>query len=378
MLFSPFRVKGLELKNRLVMPPIVTIYCGPNGEVTDRLVAYLAERAASGIGLVIAEAAFVEMRGRGFPGELGIHDDALLPGLRRLVSTLKACGARTAIQLMHAGRRTSTQAAQERPVAPSAIPTVNGEKPRALRVEEIEALPEAYGAAARRAAAAGFDAVEVHMAHGYLLNEFISPISNRRRDRYGGSLENRLRLPLAVLRRVREVLGPEYPLFVRISADEFVEGGMRLPDWQRVAPILVANGADLIDVSSGIPESTVMGSAGLLSAPPRTQPGYMLHLAEGIKRAVSVPVIAAGRIHDPALAERALEEGKADLIGVARGLLADPAWAKKAAEGRAGEIVMCTMCGRCHRDLRSYKPITCPINPRLGLEYQAPAEPAKA
>ena len=375
MLFTPFKVKGLELKNRLVMPPIVCLYAGPNGEVTERLIAYLVARAAAGVGLVIVEASFVEMQGRAFPGEVGIHDDALVPGLRSLVSALKAAGAKTGVQLMHAGRRTSARACLEQPVAPSPIATVNGEEPRALRPDEIEALVDTYGRAARRAVEAGFDTVEVHMAHGYLLNEFISPISNKRTDRYGGSLENRLRFPLAVLRRVREVAGPDYPVMVRISADEFVDGGMRLADWQRAAPILVKNGADLIDVSSGIPESTEMGSAGLLTAQARTQPGYMLNLAEGIRRAVSVPVMAVGRIHSPALAEQALAEGKADLIGIARGLLADATWAKKAAEGRAADIVMCTMCGGCHRDLRSYKPITCPVNPELGLEYEAEAKP---
>ncbi len=372
MLFSPIKVRGLELKNRVVMLPIVAIYSGPEGEVTDRLVAYLAERAAAGVGLIIAEAAFVERWGRLFPGELGIHDDRLVPGLRRLASAIKSAGARAAIQLVHSGRNTKDLDRPEPPVAPSAIPTVNGPEPRAFRPDEIEALPETFAQAARRAGEAGFDAVEVHMAHGYLLNQFISPVANHRTDEYGGSLENRLRLPLAVLRRVRQVMGPDYPVFVRISADEYVDGGMRLPDWQGVAPRLVEEGADLIDVSCGMPESTEMYSGGLLTAQDRTAPGYMLHLAQGVKQSVSVPVLAAGRIHDPAVAERALADGQTDLVGLARGLLVEPQWVRKVREDRAGELRMCTLCGRCHRDLRSCQPISCPINPRLGHEFEEP------
>jgi 2,4-dienoyl-CoA reductase-like NADH-dependent reductase (Old Yellow Enzyme family) len=370
VLFEPFTLKDMQLRNRVVMLPIVTLYAGPEGEVTGRLLAYLEARAAAGVGLVFAEASFIEKRGRLFEGELGLHDDALIPGLRRLTQTIKSHGAKSCIQIVHSGRNTLDQTRDEPPVAPSAIPTVNGPMPRMLTKAEIEELPEQFAQAAHRAVSAGFDSIEIHMAHGYLLCQFVSPVANHRTDEYGGSLENRLRLPLAVLRRVRQTVGAGYPMLVRISADEYVQGGMRLSDWQGAAPALVEAGADCIDVSSGMPEATEPAFGGLLTAQSRTSPGYMLHLAEGIKRSVPVPVIAAGRLHDPDFCQHALQDGRTDLIGTARGLLADPQWVTKAQAGRKEDIVMCTLCGGCHRDLRAQQQISCPLNPRLGYEFE--------
>ncbi|MGB9858626.1 MAG: NADH:flavin oxidoreductase, partial [Moorellaceae bacterium] len=229
LLSGPIKIGRLELKNRMVMPPMVTNYAYTDGSVTPRLIAYHTERAKGGVGLIIVEATYVHPSGKGFKNQLGIYSDRLLPGLRRLVDAVHAQGAKIAIQLYHGGRQTTSAVTGQPIVAPSALPCATiGEVPKELTKEEIASLVRAFAEAARRAKAAGFDAVEVHGAHGYLINEFLSPLANKRTDEYGGSLENRMRFPLEVVRAVRQAVGPDYPVLYRLSADEKISGGLTL------------------------------------------------------------------------------------------------------------------------------------------------------
>jgi len=222
---------------------------------------------------------------------------------------------------------------------------------------------------AARCRRAGVDGVLVHAAHGYLINQFLSPSSNQRDDEYGGSFENRLRFALEVVAAVRRRAGADIPIIARISADEFLPGGLTLAETQIVARRLQEAGVDVISVSGGLPEAPTIGATGLKKGPAKTPPGYFVHLAAGIKGAVGVPVIAVGRLGDPAVAGQVLAGGHGDLIALGRGLLADPEWPNKVAAGRDAEIRRCTCCNGCHHHLYQQHPIVCKQNNQLGQEY---------
>lgn len=372
-LFSPITIKGLELKNRVVMPPMGTRYPTFGGGVTQRLIDYYVERAQGGVGLIIVQFSPVSPEGCSSLYPLAMWDDAFVPRLRDLTRAVQAKGARIAIQLAHAGGQTSSAFTRRPLVAPSAVPGLGRETPYELTQQQIAALVEAFGQAARRAVDAGFDAVELHMCHGYLLNQFLSPRYNRRTDLYGGDLAGRARFPLEALRRVRETAPDQVPVLCRLSADDAAPEGLELDEACKVAAMLEAAGADIIDVSAGVDESSEV------SVPPMSfPPGYLLPYAAAIKASVGVPVIAVGKLHDPLLAERALAEGKADLIAVGRGLLADSEWANKAAGGRYEDIRPCLACNRpeCHGRLAKQVGLGCVVNPALGREMLFRVSPA--
>ena len=315
-LFSPLAVKGLELQNRIVMPPMASNLATEEGEVTERHFDYYLSRA--GVGLTIVEHTFVEPGGQHRPKQLAVYADKFIPGLKKLAAKIREAGPEVALQLAHAGSRS---ASCPEPVGPSAVPhPVSGRVPRELTKAHLAELLAAYRAAARRAVAAGFSAVEIHGAHGFLLNQFLSPLTNKREDEYGGSLESRLRFPLAVVTAVREEVGPSYPILYRLGADDNMAGGFTLDEARQVAPKLVEAGVDILDISGG------MGGSRPAGAPP----AYFAPLAEGIKEMVSVPVILTGGITSPRLAEELLQRGKADLIGIGRALLAEPDWPRRA------------------------------------------------
>ncbi|MHB0884955.1 MAG: oxidoreductase [Bacillota bacterium] len=348
-LFDPFLLSGLRLRNRVVMAPMVSDYATEAGEVTLRLISYYGERADGGVGLITVEATAVAQSGRLGQNQLGIWADDQLQGLRYLVERIHATGAKVAIQLHHAGRQSSFGARIHADlVAPSPIPspTLPLSKPRELAPAEVRAIVLDFARAARRAATAGFDAIEVHAAHGYLLNQFLSPFSNYRTDEYGGDLEGRLRFPLEVLSAVRAAVGPEFPVGVRISAEEYVPGGHTLAESAVVARRLVESGAHYIHVSSGVPGG---------HAPPDAQGSDFsatVLLARGVKQVLAVnglsaPVIAVSRVVRPTTARRIVEGGLADLVAVGRALLADPLWFRKAAAGLDDEIRVCSGCRDC-------------------------------
>lgn len=367
LLTSPTRIGNMELRNRMVMAPMVTNYAYEDGSVTGRLRAYHEERAKGGVGLIIVEASYVHSSGKGFQNEVGMCSDKHIPGLRSLADVVHVHGAKIAIQLYHGGRQTTSNVTGQPIVAPSPIPDpTKGETPKELSKDEIAGLVRAFAEAARRAKAAGFDAVEVHGAHGYLINEFLSPYSNRRTDEYGGSLDNRMRFPLEVVRAVRQAVGPGFPVLYRMSADEKVPGGLTLDETRPFAVRLEQEGVDALHVSAGVYES-----AQWIIQPMSLPRGCLLDLAREVRSVVKIPVIAVGRINDPEVAETALAEGKADLIALGRELLTDPDMPRKATEGRLDEIRRCIACCQgCIDELFQDHPITCTVNPRTGFEAQ--------
>jgi len=311
-LLDPLEVKGLTLKNRIVMPPMQTSVATTEGAVTDKLIEHYTRRSKA-LGMLIIEHSYVSLDGRLSERQLGIYDDGLVPGLEKLSSSVHATGTPVVIQINHAGRTASTETTGTKPVAPS--PSENA---RELRTEEIEALTEAFAKAAERAMKAGFDGVEVHGAHGFLLNQFFSPLANRRRDMYGGSLENRMNFPLQVVERVRERVGGRL-LFYRLGSDDLDPEGTKIKDSKKFAVKLEEAGVDIIDVSGGL--------CGSRPTQLEDRQGYFISQAQQIKKEVNVPVIGVGGITEPEYANSLIQRGRVDLVAVGRALLKDPDWA---------------------------------------------------
>ena len=368
-LFSPGRLRHLELRNRVVMAPMESNLAAPDGSVSDEMLAYYAARAAGGVGMVIVEYACVDRPlGLGGAPQLAIDDDALIDSHRRLTSAIAAEGALSCLQLFHAGRQTLRRFTDgQAPVAASPIACrMYREEPREITVPEIEALVVKFEQAAARAAAAGYDAVEIHGAHGYLIGGFLSGAANRRTDAYGGSLENRLRFPLAVVSATRRGAG-DRPVIFRLSAEEFVEGGTTLDEAVAMAPQLVAAGADALHVSTGTGER-LDRNVDPVSAPQ----GWRIPLARRVREVAGVPVLTVGVIRRPEVAEAAIADGSADFVALGRALLADPQWADKARSGQAAAIRPCTSCNWCVDQLLAGKPLGCAENPRAGRETEPP------
>jgi 2,4-dienoyl-CoA reductase-like NADH-dependent reductase (Old Yellow Enzyme family)/thioredoxin reductase len=367
LLFSPLTIKNVTLKNRVVMPPMGTEFATSFGAVTQRLIAYQKERAAGGVGLNIVEHTVVESRGKLSPHMLGIYDDAHIAGLKSLVETVHDEGGKIGIQLGHGGRRAASSINGCRPIAPSAIPELEGEVPHEMTRSQIDYIQDCWRKAARRAKQAGFDVVEIHMAHGYLIHQFLSPLTNKRTDRYGGNLENRSRFALEILSRVREEVGEEYPIFCRIIADEFVEGGYSIVDAKRFAQLLERGGADVIDVSMGVPESAER------TIPPMFfDHGCNVDLTKEIKQQVNIPVICVGRIIHLEEAETVLQQKAADLVAMGRAHIADPRLVQKELAG--GNSRPCIGCNQgCIDRLYQGVAISCLVNARVGKEYQIPS-----
>jgi 2,4-dienoyl-CoA reductase-like NADH-dependent reductase (Old Yellow Enzyme family) len=321
-LLAPLSFSGLSLRNRIVMPPMWSGQANPDGQVNDRIVEYHRARA-SGCGLVIVEHAFVHPRGRHSATQIGGHSDAMVPMLERLVRAVKAEGATVCMQIAHAGSRASSAVLGANPLAPSAVRhpyEASGEIPEAMSRDDLDEVVRAFGDAAVRADAAGFDAVEIHAAHGFLLSQFLSPLTNRRDDQYGGSVENRFRLHLEVIAEVRRRLEGRRPVFVRLGAHDETPGGVELPDSTAAATAMASAGVSLIDVSGGLQGSRGAGKGA----------AYFLAYAQAIRQAVNVPVLVTGGIGDARLADTIVREGWADLVGIGRAMLNDADWARKA------------------------------------------------
>jgi NADPH2 dehydrogenase len=324
-LLSPLSFSGLTLRNRIVMPPMWSGLAAPDGAVTSQIVEYHRRRAAAGCGLIIVEHSFVHPLGRHSATQIGAHADAMLGGLGKLSAAVKAEGAVVCLQVSHAGSRCSSAVTGQRPLAPSAVRhpyEPDGEVPEAMTVAQIQDAVAAFGAAAVRAREAGFDAVEIHAAHGFLLSEFLSPLTNQRDDRYGGDEERRSQLHLEVLAEVRRALGGRLPVFVRLGAHDETPGGLEIDAATRTAARLAGAGADLIDVSGGLCGSRGAGKG----------PGYFVPYARAIKSGVRVPVSVAGGITDPVQADQIVRDAHADLVGIGRAMLNDADWARKAIE----------------------------------------------
>lgn len=370
-LFEPGRIGDLETRNRIVMPPMASNLGDGQGYVTQRLIDYYEERARGGAGLIIVEGCCIHYpQGKGPARQMSIDDDRYIDGLSRLAAAIKQHGACVAVQLQHSGRDSKTKFTGMQPVAPSPIATPWGDTPRELSLAEIAQVVRKFAAAAHRARQAGFDAVELNSGHGYLLAQFLSPAGNKRRDAYGGSLQNRARLLLEAISAIRAAVGPGYAVWCRLNAQEFgLRDGLTLEDTQQVARWAQQAGVQAIHVSA-----YGYGSYGIVNLP--SIPGALLPLAQAIKSQVSVPVIAVGRLK-PEVAERALEQGQADFVAVGRGLLADPHLPQKAASGHLEDATPCISCYNCLSNaFVGEADVSCTVNPCIGREREWQLTPA--
>ena len=375
--FEPMKINGLELKNRMVVSAMVTNYCTPDGKATEKFIAYHEHKAKGGWGLIITEDYAVTPTAGGFVNLPGLWEDGQIESHRKLTERVHAAGGKIAAQIYHAGRETSSAVTGVQPVAPSAVrePSMP-ETPRELTIPEIHTLVEQFGDCAKRAKAAGFDAVEVHGAHGYLVGAFASPFSNKRSDEYGGTIRNRARFGMEIIRNIKEKCGKDYPVLYRISSVEYVPGGLDIEESKVIARLMEEAGADCIHCSQGVYASTHT------IIPPSVFPwaGYVEHAAE-MKKAVQIPVIAVGRINDVEIAESVLQSKKADLVTMARASLADPELPNKVLKGRGDEVIRCIGCLQgCIGENGKGNGIRCLVNPLTGMEDEydlTPAEKAK-
>lgn len=369
-ILSSGQIGDVEVRNRLVMPPMGTNYADETGCVTDQLVEYYAERARGGAGLVIVEVAAVDYPvGKAISRQLRIDQDKYIPGLSRLADRIQKHGATGFIQLHHAGRQTTTSETEgQEPVSASAVTDeFLGTEPRAIETEEVKTLVEKFAAAADRAQRAGFDGVELHAAHGYLVGQFMSSRTNKRSDKYGGDLEDRMRFPLEIVEEIRERVGNDFGLSVRISADEFVEGGNDVDDAKQAAKMFEEAGVDVINITSGIYESMPQ-----LLEPMRFEEAWRTHLASKIGAVVDIPTIAVGVIRHADTMESVLTDSDIDFVAVGRGHIADPEIGRKIAEGRADEITPCISCnvGCLGEGIFADDQVSCTVNPEAGRELK--------
>ncbi len=332
MLFESFRLRGVTFPNRIVMSPMCQYSAAADGRATDWHLVHYGARAAGGAGLVMLEATAVESRGRISDRDLGLWDDGQVDGLARVVRFCQAQGARVGVQIAHAGRKAWSDRkgrGPEQPVGPSPLPFAEGwAVPAELTAGEVARVVESFRRAAERALWAGFDVLEIHAAHGYLLHEFLSPLANRREDEYGGSLPNRLRLPLAVIAAVRSAWPEDRPLFIRVSASDYAAGGLTVEEMVEMARSFRQAGVDLVDVSSG----------GLVPAEIPVGPGYQVRFAERIRCGAGVPTCAVGLITAPEQAEQVLRSGQADMVALGRELLRHPHWPLYAARALGADV----------------------------------------
>jgi 2,4-dienoyl-CoA reductase-like NADH-dependent reductase (Old Yellow Enzyme family)/thioredoxin reductase len=370
-LFEPGMIGKLGLKNRIVCAAMGTGLCHPEGYTTPQYTAFLVERAKGGAGLIITGVTRVVSEVGMRPGSMGIYHDKFIPGLKQMVEVIKSYDAKIFLQLHHPGTRGSEDATFAT-VAPSAIPHLRTRVvPKELSVKEIRHLVGDYGEAARRAKEAGFDGIEIHGGHGYLIGQFLSPRANKRKDDYGGNVVNRARFACEIIRRVRETVGPDFPIGFRVSGDEFVEGGATVHNTVEQAPLFVNAGADVLHVSAGSGEGLHWTTPNFMHPS-----GCLTHLAASIKGAVKVPVITVGKLGDPMIANQILAEGRADFIAMGRPLLADAELPNKARKGELQEIRRCIYCcnGCIHNRLEGRN--RCAVNPALGQELEYRLQPA--
>jgi 2,4-dienoyl-CoA reductase-like NADH-dependent reductase (Old Yellow Enzyme family)/thioredoxin reductase len=375
MLFTPLTIKGTILRNRIVMPAMNTNFGEKDGSVSERLIDYFVERGKGGTGLIISSPAYIDPSARKRARSLLLHEDSYIPKLLRFTQSVHQTGARILLQLNHNGRLIKSSkdyktAVTSGAVGPSAIPhLLTGDIPHALTIEEIKMLIEKFGDAARRAKEAGFDGVEIHGSHGYLIDEFFSVYSNRRIDEYGGSIENRMRFPLEIVHRVRELTGNDFLLCYRFNASDYAPVETPLSDVIQLCQRLEKAGIDLLHLSAGNSETPAML---LRTLPPCSAPrGCYADLSAAVKEKVGVPLIVVGRINTPEIAENILIDGKADLVATGRALIADPYWPEKALKGQSQTIRRCLGCSQgCQEQLVQEKEITCIYNPEVGRENE--------
>ncbi len=363
-LFTPFRINSLELKNRIIMPCLDSTFAGDRGRVNPRLLGYYAARARGGAAFILIGPSTFEALGAGYKSDYRLDKEDVRKGLVEILEKIHGCGIPAGIQMYHAGRQADPGVTGGDMVAPSAVADpVRKIVPRELRTEEIERLIHLFGVNAGWAKEAGFNAIELHCSHGYLLAEFLSRSANHREDSYGGSIENRARLPMQIISEIRRAVGPEFPIIVRLAGNEHVEGGISREESPVIASFLEYAGADAINVSAGTYKSAEW------IVPPAFLPrACNLEDAAAIKESVNIPVIVAGRINSPELAEEILEAGRVDAVAMGRPLVADPELPRKACKGKSSHIRRCIGCNLCVDKLFKGETLMCTVNPEVGHE----------
>ncbi len=367
-LFEPGKIGNLEIRNRIVMPAMGCSLAEVTGEPGPRMIRYYTDRAKGGAGLIITEITRVDDEtGVGTPNQLSVTNTHVIGQLSRLVESVHTYGTKLFVQLHHPGNQTPSRLiGGKQPVSASDVTCkVIGEQPRALTTEEVEAMVRKFVTGAVIAQKAGVDGVEIHAAHGYLVSQFLSPYTNKRTDKYGGSFEARLRFITEIIMGIKAYCGPKFPISVRMNGDDFLPGGITLEDSVKIAVYLEKLGVACINVSCGMYDS---GST--IIEPSYFAEGWKKHLSTAIKKAVSIPVIAVDNIKHPSVAEALLEEGASDFVGIARGFLADANWGVKAKKGEDLYIRKCLGCMECFRILNDGLPLGCTLNPILGREFE--------
>jgi 2,4-dienoyl-CoA reductase-like NADH-dependent reductase (Old Yellow Enzyme family)/thioredoxin reductase len=372
-LFSPYRIKNCELKNRIVMPGLASFLLDNDGSITDRTIEHYRLRAAGGPAMVIMEACAVSPEGIVSPHQARIYHERFLEGLSKIAQTMKSEGTIPAVQIHHGGRQTSARVINQKPVAPSPLPcpAIRGDVDP-LTISGIQELVKKFGDAAERAVEAGFELIEMHGAHGYLINQFLSRFSNIREDEYGGDLIGRTRFAREIVQEIRNRIGENFPLSFKISAQEFVKDGLTVDESINILRILVNAGIDIVQVSAGNDATPEW-----ISQPMFMDKACLADSAGAIKKALGIPVMAVGRINDPLIADEIIEKGKADLVCVGRGLLADPEMPNKAKEGRLDDIRTCIACNTCMESIFRKGRVECLVNPALGREKEMAFYPTR-
>ena len=372
-LFSTFSIKGCELKNRIVMPGLASFLIENDGSIPQKAIEHYRLRAAGGPAMVIMEACAVSPEGIVSPHQARIFDDRFVEGLSKIARAMKSEGTVPAVQIHHGGRQTSAKVIHGQPVGPSPLPcpSIRGEV-TPLTVNGIQELVKKFGDAADRALQAGFELIEIHGAHGYLINQFLSRFSNIRQDAYGGDIAGRTRFAQEIVREIRKRVGDAFPISFKISAMEFVKNGLNVEESLEILKILVKEGVDAVQVSAGNDATPEW-----ICQPMFMEKACLTDYAWAIKKELGVPIMAVGRINDPLLAEEIIKTGKADLVCIGRGLLADPGMPNKAREGRLDDIRTCIACNTCMESIFKKGRVECLVNPTLGREKEMAFHPAK-
>jgi len=375
-LFEPIQIGSITVKNRTVMAPMTTLYGGADGQVTEQAIEYYGARARGGTGMIIVEGIYISPLGLQIPCSMTVRDDKFVPGLASLADSIRRNGAVSVMQLIHSG----VQAWVTQTVGPSEVGRIVGKPistelpPKALTIAEIEGIVEEFGMAAFRAMMGGWDMIQVHGTHGYLIHQFLSPLTNKRTDKYG---QDRDLFVLQVIEKIREKCGPNYPIIYRLNGDEALgdsrlKGGISLEDAKKTAKRLEDAGVDAFDVTGGQDDciDQYVPSAYVL----RDREGWFFHLSSEIKKVVNVPIISGGGIEAPEAAEKALNDGLTDMVFLGRQLIADADWAIKAHEDRPEDIRPCVYCLHCGNRILTLKPVNCTVNPLAGYEFRQMTE----
>lgn len=374
-MFSPIKIGRLNIKNRIVASPTTPNYATSDGLVTEQLLTFYDQKASSGVGLIIVEGSYISQEGKGYVYQIGIDREETIQGLSKLADTIKKHGCKAFIQLQHCGRRSKKKLTGLQPIAPSSVPyNSEADIPQEMTEDQIWETIKKFADAAKRAQKAGFDGVDIHAAHGYLPANFLSPMSNLRNDDWGGDIKNRARFLLEVVKAIKEATDNDFPVTVKISVDEYLKNGWNEDDSIQLVKMLEKAGVDGIQASAGAPADVNLVKSSLdnphtfmRTLPLGTEHGCLVYLAEKLKQNTIMPVIALGRINSPDLAEKILQENKADLIALGRPLLADTQWANKALRGEVDRIRPCIACNQgCYSRILKQEKIYCAVNAEIG------------